>query len=49
MRTFVPFRSDDEIETIGRGLLDRTLPKTVWTHAAHFAATSLVDAMPARC
>ena len=39
MRTFVPFRSDDEIETIGRGLLDRTLPKTVWTHAAHFAAT----------
>jgi hypothetical protein len=39
MRTFVPFCSDDEIETIGRGLLDRTLPKTVWTHAAHFAAT----------
>jgi len=39
MRTFVPFCSDDEIETIGLGLLDRTLPKTVWTHAAHFAAT----------
>jgi len=39
MRTFVPFCSDDEIETIGRGLLDRTLPKTMWTHAAHFAAT----------
>jgi hypothetical protein len=39
MRTFIPFRSDNEIETIGRGLLDRTLPKTVWTHAAHFAAT----------
>ncbi len=39
MRTFVPFRSNEEIETIGRGLLDRTLPKTMWTHAAHFAAT----------
>ncbi|MBB2174913.1 hypothetical protein HLH21_03095 [Gluconacetobacter johannae] len=24
---------------IGRGLLDRTLPKEAWTHAAHFAAT----------
>lgn len=32
------FASDDEIERIGRGLLDRTLPKSEWTHAAHFAA-----------
>jgi hypothetical protein len=39
MRSFIPFRSDEEIATIGHGLLDRTLPKTVWTHAAHFAAT----------
>ena len=39
MRSFTPFTSDDEIATIGHGLLDRTLPKTVWTHAAHFAAT----------
>jgi hypothetical protein len=39
MRRFDPFTSDEEIVTIGRGLLDRTLPKTVWTHAAHFAAT----------
>ena len=39
MRGFHPFTSDEEISTIGRGLLDRTLPKTVWTHAAHFAAT----------
>jgi hypothetical protein len=39
MRTFSPFTSDEEIEVIGLGLLDRTLPKTVWTHAAHFAAT----------
>lgn len=39
MRTFSPFTSDEEIKTIGHGLLDRTLPKTAWTHAAHFAAT----------
>jgi hypothetical protein len=39
MRTFCPFVSEEEISIIGLGLLDRTLPKTVWTHAAHFAAT----------
>jgi hypothetical protein len=39
MHKFDPFTSDEEISTIGHGLLDRTLPKTVWTHAAHFAAT----------
>jgi hypothetical protein len=39
MRTFPPFTSDDDIAVIGHGLLDRTLPKTMWTHAAHFAAT----------
>lgn len=32
------FSSDDEIERIGRGLVERTLPKREWTHAAHFAA-----------
>lgn len=32
------FRSDAEIERIGRGLLDRSLPKVEWTHAGHFAA-----------
>jgi hypothetical protein len=32
------FTSDDEIDYIGRGLLDRSLPKAEWTHAAHFAA-----------
>jgi len=26
-----------EIERIGLGVLDRTLPKAEWTHAAHFA------------
>jgi hypothetical protein len=33
-----PFSSDAEIERIGRGLVERTLPKPEWTHAAHFAA-----------
>ena len=32
------FSSDAEVEHIGRGLLDRSLPKIEWTHAAHFAA-----------
>ena len=32
------FSSDVEIERIGRGLLDRSLPKVEWTHAGHFAA-----------
>jgi hypothetical protein len=39
MRAFVPFTCDDEIAAIGSGLMDRTLPKSMWTHAAHFAAT----------
>lgn len=30
--------SDPDIEAIARGLLERTLPKAQWTHAAHFAA-----------
>jgi hypothetical protein len=38
MRTFFPFTSDEEITTIGSGLVDRTLPKAKWTHAGHFAA-----------
>jgi hypothetical protein len=38
MRMFVPFTGDGEILRIGRGLLDRTLPKAEWTHAAHFSA-----------
>jgi hypothetical protein len=32
------FTCDEEIERIGRGLCDRTLPKAEWTHAGHFAA-----------
>jgi hypothetical protein len=38
MIPFIPFTSDDEVEVIGCGLLDLTLPKIEWTHAAHFAA-----------
>ncbi len=30
--------SDDAIDRVGRGLLERTLPKPEWTHVAHFAA-----------
>lgn len=32
------FPDDSALERIGRGLLDRSLPKREWTHAAHFAA-----------
>ncbi len=32
------FSSDSEIERIARGLIDCSLPKAEWTHAAHFAA-----------
>jgi hypothetical protein len=32
------FSSDDEIDRIGIGLLDRSLPEPEWTHAGHFAA-----------
>jgi len=32
------FTADSEIDRIGRGLVDRSLPKAEWTHAAHFAA-----------
>jgi hypothetical protein len=32
------FSSDTDIARIGLGVLHRTLPKSEWTHAAHFAA-----------
>lgn len=32
------FLSDAQIEHIGRGLTDRSLPKQEWTHAGHCAA-----------
>lgn len=34
----IPLASDEEVIAIGRGLMDRTLPKANWTHGAHFAA-----------
>ena len=40
------FSSDAEIERIGRGLLDRSLPKAEWTHAGHFAAAFWVLRRP---
>jgi hypothetical protein len=33
------FTCDDEVVRLGRGLIDRTVPKVEWTHEAHFAAT----------
>jgi hypothetical protein len=49
---FVPFVDDEQIHAIGCGLVQRTLPKSKWTHAAHFAAAlwlaelNASDAMP---
>ena len=45
------FASDAAIEKVARGLMTRTLPKSEWTHAAHFASAcwllrhSQIDAM----
>ena len=43
------FASDAEIERIGLGLLDRSLPKLEWNHAAHFAAAFWLLRHPALC
>lgn len=32
------FADDDAVRHVGRGLLDRSLPKEEWTHEAHLAA-----------
>ena len=40
------FSSDSEIDRIGRGLLDRSLPKAEWTHSGHFAAAVWVLRRP---
>ena len=40
------FSSQAEIETIAQGLLDKSLPKAEWTHAAHFAAGVWLLAAP---
>ena len=40
------YSSDEEIERIALGVIDRTLPKSEWTHAAHFAAAVWVLRRP---
>ena len=35
--TKIWFSSEDEIAHIAHGVVERTLPKPEWTHAAHFA------------
>jgi hypothetical protein len=35
-----PFTTDAEVARLGRRLLDCSLPKPEWTHAAHLAATA---------
>src|ERR1700685_1931475 len=35
--SFIRFRSDEEVAAIGLGVLDLSLPKPRWTHAAHFS------------
>jgi hypothetical protein len=40
------FSSEADLERIGLGVLERTLPKSEWTHAAHFAAAFWVLRRP---
>lgn len=40
------FSSEAEINYIGLGVLERSLPKREWTHAAHFAAAFWVLRRP---
>ena len=47
------FADDEAVRHVGRGLLDRSLPKEAWTHEAHLAAclwiiTERPDIDPAR-
>ncbi len=32
------YRTEAAVERVARGVVDRSLPKAEWTHAAHFAA-----------
>lgn len=36
------FATEADVAAIGIGLLDRSLPKSAWTHAAHIAAAAWV-------
>lgn len=40
----VAFKLDAEVEQIGLCLMDRTLPKAKWTHAAHLASAAWIVA-----
>ncbi|MEM6913939.1 MAG: hypothetical protein AAF511_08170 [Pseudomonadota bacterium] len=40
--------NDQEIESIAKRLLDRSLPKAEWTHAAHWAAALRIAKTDAR-
>jgi len=40
------FINDEAIERIALGVIERTLPKSEWTHAAHFAAALWVLRRP---
>jgi hypothetical protein len=40
------FTADSQIHAIFSGLIDKTLPKTEWTHAAHFAAAFAIIVYP---
>lgn len=42
------YSSDVELERIALGVIDCTLPKPEWTHAAHFAAAIWMLADPSR-
>lgn len=47
MAVFQSFTSDQQVAEILRRFTDRTLPRSRWTHAAHFAATlSLLATRP---
>jgi hypothetical protein len=39
MPIFQPFTTDDQVAEIARRFLERTLPRSSWTHGAHFATT----------
>lgn len=38
MPVFVSFTSNEDVSAIANGLMNRTLPKPSWNHAAHFAS-----------
>jgi len=39
-----PFASDAQVQALGRGLVERTLPRPEWTHSAHLTAAAWIIA-----